>query len=105
MFVQLEELYINLDKIVALGVYEIPSENGTQLGLLLNNEKFCVYNVEGGQPSSELRTELQENMRTILKDIISLTKEDIQKIQIPRPDMSKFQEAKEEEPKKEQIND
>lgn len=105
MFVQLEELYINVDKIVALGVYELPIEDGLQIGLLLNNEKFCVYNVEGGQPSQELKAELQNNMRKLLKDIIALTKESVSKVEIPRPDMSKFQETKTEEPKKEQIND
>ena len=41
MFIQLEELYINVDNIVALGVFEMPNKDNTgyQMGIILNGER------------------------------------------------------------------
>ena len=95
MFVQLEELYINTNQIVALGVYELPNENGYEIGLMLNGERYTVYSVKGGTP--ELKKELQDNMRTIVRNIINQTKEEIVQVSIPKPDLTKYQ--------KETLND
>ena len=92
---ELEELYINTNQIVALGVYELPNENGYEIGLMLNGERYTVYSVKGGTP--ELKKELQDNMRTIVRNIINQTKEEIVQVSIPKPDLTKYQ--------KETLND
>ena len=100
MCVKLEEMYIDVDKIETLGVFESNKE-GYELGLLLNNERYSVYSVNG-EPDEQLKTELQDNLRNILTQIIE-TKENIANIKtiaIPRPVIEQHAE-----PAKEQIND
>lgn len=103
MFIKLEELYIKIDSVDVLGVYETPTKTGREIGLLLNDERYTVYEVEG-QPTSELLKELRDNMRNIILQIIQETEQEVKSIKIPRPDMSKFVETTKAETK-EQIND
>lgn len=106
MFVQLEELYINIDEIVTLGVYETPTnETGYEIGIVLNGSKYTVYSVNG-TPDNNLKTELQNNLRQIVKSIISQKQENIVKIDIPTPVIEEQAvQQVEQEPAKEQIND
>lgn len=109
MFIQLEELYINVDNIVALGVFEMPNKDNTgyQMGIILNGEKYTVYTVQGASPDG-LRQELHNNMRAILSQIIAETQQKVVKVSIPRPNLEQYKQVQEEQeskPEKEQIND
>lgn len=103
MYINLENFYIDTTSIKTLAAYQMPNKEGTEFGLLLNGKQYSIYNVQG-VPSEELLMELTSYVQDLIKQIISVTRQRVVDIEIPRPDMTKFTENKKES-QKELIND
>ena len=99
MFIALEQFYINSESIEALGVYD-GGTNNYEIGIILNGTRYAVYTVTNTAPN-ELKEELRQNVKQIVKQIIMSCKQQIITIDIPRPDISKYEQQLKQ---KEQIN-
>lgn len=65
MLVQIEQLYINTDNIVTLSTYELKHDNNTDFGLIINNSKYLIYNVEN-------ETNALNTAKTKTKNLVSI---------------------------------
>lgn len=96
MFIQIGgSFYLNTNKITVLGVFELPQQNQYQIGIVINEGKYPIYNVNG-IVTPGLKKDLQEAVESVIHEIIKQTKETVVKIEVPVLDVQKY---------KEQIND
>ena len=110
MFIQLNQLYFDTAKIETLGMYELPFQDGYEMGILLNGQRYCIYNLRGYVPE-ELKQEVKFNLLGLLEQIVQCARVELKKIKVPEIDISKYvqpvvPEVKQgTDPEKEQIND
>lgn len=106
MFISLSnKFFINTDKIEVIASYSRPTEIGCELGVVINGNAYAIYKVEG-QAKPEILKELEDNIKSILEDVVSSVTKQIHTLEIPSIDLSKYYEK--EEPKKvekETLND
>jgi hypothetical protein len=103
MFISLEQFYINSQSIEALGVYD-GGANNYEVGIILNGTRYAIYTVLKNAPE-ELKEELRYNVKNIVKDIIQSCKQEVISVNIPRPDITKYQEQLKNTQEKAQLND
>lgn len=108
MFVRINHLFINTDTIETLGIFEVPTENNYEIGLVVNNNRYSIYNVSGNIPV-ELIQELQFNVIGIAEQIVDCARVEQKQIIVPAVDFNKYRPVPEEvvetPVEKEQIND
>lgn len=80
MLVQIEQLYINTDNIVTLSIYELKHDNNTDFGLIINNSKYLIYNVENKEEVLNLARTKTKNLVSILLRGMSINP--IQRLQL-----------------------
>lgn len=80
MLVQIEKLYINTDNIVTLSSYEIEHNKVTEFGLIINNSKYLIYNVENKEEVLNLARTKTKNLISILLRGMSINP--IQRLQL-----------------------
>lgn len=99
MYFKLRDLYINKDKIESIGVFEQPHEQGLELGIVINNEKYLIYSIKG-QLNEEMHKLVQDKVIEITEQMIE--NEEVKEVNVPTLDFI-HEEFKPEE--KQQIND
>lgn len=104
MFVRINQLYINTESIDTLGIFELPTEKAYEIGIMVNNQRYCIYSYSGYVPA-EMIKELQFNVIGILEQIVECARVEQKQIVVPKVDLSKYIENVEKEITKEQIND
>lgn len=111
MFIQINQLYLNTEKIETLGIYEIPTEEYYEIGLLVNDIRYCMYHITGNNMPIELMQEVQFYVSNLVQQIVEQARVEVKQLTLPPLDMSKYiQPTVEETPipvekEKEQIND
>lgn len=108
MFIKLNQLYFDTSKIEVLGLYEVPYQDGYEAGILLNGERYCIYNIKGFVPE-DLTQEVKFILQGLLEQVVECARVELKQIKVPPLDISKYiqveTEVKKSEQEKEQIND
>ena len=80
MFVRIEELCINIDRIDTLGLWENNplEEQHYSVGLMINGERYTVFSTsEPGPVSLEVKEEFRRCVRDVQSEILSYTKQQV----------------------------
>jgi len=72
MLVQIDELFINTDNIVALNPYEVNDPNTNyELGLVINGIKYAVYVVSRDLLTEEKQADLKSRLVKVINVIVN----------------------------------
>jgi hypothetical protein len=91
MFIQINQLYLDTNKIETLGVFEIANKESYEIGIVLNNARYFIYNFNGFIPDEVIK-EARENVIKLLEQIIQCARVELKRLNVPEIDSSKYME-------------